>query len=814
LCPVGFVWAVALGAAAAPPGAGAVLKVSDFRHYVDQFNAMVTEDVVNAVPNADAWEWLTSNVPFFACPDRGLEQTYYYRWWAWRKHLKRTPKGWVITEFLRPVGHASEYNAISCALGHHVTEGHWVRDRQYVEQYARFWLQSGENGGLQKHYHNYSSWAAAALYDWSLVNPDRQFVASILDSLILDYRTWEKERLLPNGLFWQYDVRDGMEDSVSGSRRARNARPTINSYMYGNARAVAEFARLCRNEAVAREFDEKAARLRALVQEKLWDARAQFFKPLLEADGPADVRELMGYTPWYFRLPDAGRGYEVAWKQVTDPEGFFAPFGPTTAERRHPGFRIADRGDDCQWNGPSWPFATTVTLKALAYVLNDYPQRAVTRDDYFKLLTVYSDSQRLKLPDGRVIPWVDENLNPLTGEWQARAMKIKKGKFNGRGDHYNHSGFADLVITGLVGVRPRADDVVEVNSLVPEGRWHWFCLDRLPYHGRLLTILWDKDGSKYELAQFSGLKLLDLEVPPSFAGHYPGPRFGIDGTRRLTGVYGRPLIGTIIKPSVGLSPRQTAELVATLAAAGVDFIKDDELMADPPHSRFDELVGAVMRVLRAHAQRTGKTVIYAFNVSDEIDAILRHYDAVVAAGGTAVMVSLNGVGLAGVRRLCDRGALAVHGHRNGWGMLNRHPLLGIDFPAYQKLWRLAGVDHIHVNGLQNKFWEPDESVVRSIHACLKPMLGGYAILPVMSSGQWGGQAPETYRRTRTVDLLYLAGGGIMAHPDGPAGGVTALRQAWEAAMAGLSIEEAATKYPELARSVEKFGRKAGAGWNG
>jgi ribulose-bisphosphate carboxylase large chain len=323
----------------------------------------------------------------------------------------------------------------------------------------------------------------------------------------------------------------------------------------------------------------------------------------------------------------------------------------------------------------------------------------------------------------------------------------------------------------------------------------------------LPTLVSTVQGNLYELAQFSGLKLLDLEVPPSFAGRYRGPKFGIEGTRRLTGVYGRPLLGTIIKPSVGLSPQQTAELVARLAEAGVDFVKDDELMADPPHSPFDERVGAVMRVLKGHADRTGKMVMYAFNVSDELDAMGRHYDRVVEAGGTAVMVSLNSVGLAGVKALCDRGALAVHGHRNGWGMFNRHPLLGVDFPAYQKLWRLAGVDHIHVNGLGNKFWEPDDSVVRSIKACLKPLLGGYPILPVLSSGQWGGQAPETYRRTRTVDVLYLAGGGILAHPDGPAGGVAALRQAWEAAVAGRSLEEAAVQYPELAKAVAKFGRK-------
>jgi ribulose-bisphosphate carboxylase large chain len=247
-------------------------------------------------------------------------------------------------------------------------------------------------------------------------------------------------------------------------------------------------------------------------------------------------------------------------------------------------------------------------------------------------------------------------------------------------------------------------------------------------------------------------------------------------------------------------------MVQTLAEAGIDFIKDDELMADPPHSPFDKRVDAVMRVVNAHADRTGKRVMYAFNVSDELYAMLHHYDKIVAAGGTCAMVSLNSVGLAGVEKLCEPGELAIHGHRNGWGMLNRHPLLGMEFRAYQKLWRLVGVDQIHVNGIQNKFWESDDSVVRSIESCLEPLLGGYSILPVVSSGQWGGQAFETYRRTQTLDLLYLAGGGIAAHPGGPAAGVAALRQAWEEAAASLTLEEAAAKHVELRQSMEKFGK--------
>jgi ribulose-bisphosphate carboxylase large chain len=324
----------------------------------------------------------------------------------------------------------------------------------------------------------------------------------------------------------------------------------------------------------------------------------------------------------------------------------------------------------------------------------------------------------------------------------------------------------------------------------------------------LPTIISTVAGNLFELRQLSGLRLVDLEFPDSLSEKFPGPKFGVAGTRQMTGVFNRPIFGTIVKPSVGLAPAETANLVEMLGHAGIDFIKDDELMANPPHSPLPKRVDAVLRAVHEVANTTGRKLMYAFNITDQLDLMLDHAERVAAAGGTCVMVSLNSVGYAGVEFLRRRCELPIHGHRNGWGVYYRHPALGIDFTAYQKLWRLVGVDHLHVNGLKNKFCESDDSVVRSICACLTPMFGGRLVMPVVSSGQWGGQAEETYRRTQTLDLMYLAGGGILAHPGGAAAGVAAIRQAWEAAAAGISQEDHARTHTELRQSREFFGQLA------
>ncbi|MBN2979926.1 MULTISPECIES: ribulose-bisphosphate carboxylase large subunit family protein [Cohnella] len=313
-------------------------------------------------------------------------------------------------------------------------------------------------------------------------------------------------------------------------------------------------------------------------------------------------------------------------------------------------------------------------------------------------------------------------------------------------------------------------------------------------------------GNLYELQELSGLRLVDLELPAAFASRYPGPKFGIEGTRRLTGVYDRPILGTIVKPSVGLSPEELGKLVYDLALAGMDFIKDDELNANPPYFPLEQKVKTVMEAVERAADATGRKLMYAFNITGDIDELRANHDLVVSSGGTCVMVSILSVGLAGLAHLNGYSEVPIHGHRNQWGMMTRAPLLGFEFTAYQKLCRLAGADQLHVNGLNSKFYESNESVLRSIAACTTPLFGDYLAMPVVSSAQWAGTAPATYEATGSVDVMHLAGGGMLAHPDGPAAGFESMKLGWEAAVKGIPLDEYARSHPSLRRAIEKYGK--------
>lgn len=317
-------------------------------------------------------------------------------------------------------------------------------------------------------------------------------------------------------------------------------------------------------------------------------------------------------------------------------------------------------------------------------------------------------------------------------------------------------------------------------------------------------------GNLFDLGELTGLRLERMRIPPGLRREFDMPRHGIAGTRALTGVSERPLIGSIIKPNVGLSTEDTAELVTLLCEAGVDFIKDDEISANPAHAPLADRVPAVMARVRRHQDRTGRHVMVAFNITDETDAMRRHAEMIAKEGGSCVMASLNWCGFSALQTLRRSTDLAIHGHRNGYGAFSRDPLLGIGFNAYQFLWRLTGVDHMHVHGLEGKFAQEDDEVIEGAQDCLTNLADSVpdAVLPAFSSGQWAGTLPQTFDAVQTGDFLFMSGGGIMAHPGGPGAGVTSIRDAWEATLAGETLHTYALTHPHLRRALDFFGGKA------
>lgn len=320
----------------------------------------------------------------------------------------------------------------------------------------------------------------------------------------------------------------------------------------------------------------------------------------------------------------------------------------------------------------------------------------------------------------------------------------------------------------------------------------------------LTNLLATIAGNLYELKEFSGLRLIDIELPKVFSEKYKGPQFGIEGTREIVEVYDRPLIGTIIKPNIGLKPEEYRPIIRELALAGLDFIKDDELNGSPLFCPFEERVAVIMDEINRVAEQTGKKTMYAFNITDDIDQLKNNHDLVQSYGGNCVMVSINSIGLAGINYLRSFSELPIHGHRNQWGAMTRYPLLGMSFGVYQKLCRLAGVDQLHTGGLSSKFAESNEVVVQSIKDCLATNQGLKEVMPVLSSAQWAGSAYETYKGINSADVLHIAGGGILAHPDGIQAGVKSMQLAWKDAMGGGNLTSGIELHPEIKSASKVF----------
>lgn len=474
--------------------------LAKFSGYIRSFNEGDDEIYRQCIPNSEAEHFLSRQIPLLECPDKDIEKMYYFRWWTFRKHIKETEKGHIITEFLPDVRWAGPYNSIVCASCFHIREGRWLRDPEdWLKQYIDFWL-DGHGNALA-----YSSWLAHAVWEYCSIKDDFSYAVKRIPKLTALYEEREAAQKRSCGLYWSLDVRDGMEYSISGS----GLRPTLNSYAYADAVAIAEIAGLDGQTDLQNRYLQKALDLKKQMDALLWDHGFYRGLPLEKEQDPVfscrpslderhHVKELMGLIPWYFNLPDADKS--SAFLELLQTDGFKAPFGLTTAEQRHPRFMEA-HAHACLWNGPVWPFATSQTLVAVSNLLRNYTQNILNKDDFYEMLLQYVRSQSLAKDDGTVVPWIDENLHPYTGRWIAR--DILEGQNwepgNGgceRGKDYNHSLFCDLVLSGLLGIHVQNGSFA-ADPIIPDS-WEYFRVENLRLSGRDYQIIFDKNGTRYQ----------------------------------------------------------------------------------------------------------------------------------------------------------------------------------------------------------------------------------------------------------------------------------------------------------------------------
>ncbi|MEA4912540.1 MAG: hypothetical protein VB092_08045 [Oscillospiraceae bacterium] len=482
-----------------------------FSSYIKAFNENDEELYKQCITNAEAEDFLKGQIPLIDCPDKDIERIYYFRWWTFRKHFKVTEAGHIVTEFLPSVKWAGPYNSIVCPACFHIREGRWLRDgEQWIKQYIDFWLE-GKGDALA-----YSSWLAQAVLDFCAIKNDYKYAVEKLPSLLRFFKKREAIHKKQCGLYWSNDGRDGMEYSISGS----GLRPTLNSYAYADAAAISKIAELAGEKQLSEEYRKKAADLKERIDELLWDK--EFYKTiplekereLEQACRPSveperDVKELLGYIPWYFDIPDNDKS--TAFMELLKENGFKAPFGLTTAERRHPRF-MEEHPHECLWNGPVWPFATSQTLVAAANLLRDYSQDVLDKNDYCEMLRQYARSHRLVKQDGSDVPWIDENMHPFAGSWLARELlkadnwEERKGGYE-RGKDYNHSLFCDLVLSGLFGIDVE-DGTYVANPLIPDN-WEYFRVENLYLNGERYSVIYDKTGDRYGLGAGLAISRVD-----------------------------------------------------------------------------------------------------------------------------------------------------------------------------------------------------------------------------------------------------------------------------------------------------------------
>jgi hypothetical protein len=515
---------------------------------------LARETLASTYFGADA-PWFLRNIPFLEIDDPEIQQIYYYRWNVFRSHIRQIgSQGTTVLEFLPDVPWAGEpYTNLNDSASFHLAEGRWLRDASEVDdlidhEYA--------GGGNDRHF---SESIAAAAVGTTLVTGNSDAALRHLDAMQRIYNQWDDHFDRARNLYWIEPLLDATEYTIASidasgagftdtpaTRDSRNGftggyayRPSINSYQYANALAIAYLATLAGKPEVAADYTRRAAAVRSAVLTQLWNPKFEHFTDRYQrstayvtAGDFIRGRELVGFTPWLYELPpkDASSSkYDIAWTHILTTSELAGPAGLRTVEPSYPKYMVQYRYDratglrECQWNGPSWPFQTSQALTGLANLLNDYPPASITREDYLRVLRQYTH-QHFLTPGH---PDIQEDYDPDRG-----------GPIVGlpRSHHYLHSTYVDLILSGLIGIRPRADDILEINPLLPQlgkstdSAIRWFQLQNLKYHGHDVGIIYDWDGSRYHLG--SGLSIFvdgRLAREPSAPGRIEIPLHSIPG---------------------------------------------------------------------------------------------------------------------------------------------------------------------------------------------------------------------------------------------------------------------------------------------
>lgn len=469
--------------------------------------------------------WYQDRIPFFESSDVDLTEVYYYRWKIFRAHQRDLGAyGFISTEFLNDVGwQTNPWASLNDATGFHIQEGRWCRDRRFKEDYATF-IYSSDSKTRQ-----FSESMAAAVWQGYLVDGVAVDAIAKLDAMKSVYEAWNDSFDSSKGLYWVEPLRDATEYTISsidatngvdGFTGGNSFRPSINSYQYANAKAIAGLAEIQGNaQDVVDSYNQKAASIKSIVQDKLWNSTFEHFIDRFQVNNTfvrywdfIRGRELVGFVPWTHDLPDDSVFFAQAWKHILDTSKLAGPHGLRTVEPSYQyymrQYRYEGTNPECQWNGPVWPFQTTQVLTGLANFLDHYPdgvQSAVIgSSEYIKLLQQYAKLHYNPSRGG--ILDLEEDYYPDTG---APIVGLK------RSPHYFHSGYIDLILTGLVGIRPKAEDALEVNPLINGSLVTYFRADRILYHGHDVAIQWDVDGSHY------GTLGLQLEIDGKIVASSP-----------------------------------------------------------------------------------------------------------------------------------------------------------------------------------------------------------------------------------------------------------------------------------------------------